>query len=44
MSKYTAKTLHRKTYYSSEKCKTQLKVTFETIEEVIYQVKNDFLL
>ena len=44
MSKYTAKTLQRKTYYSSEKCKTQLKVTFETIEEVIYQVKNDFLI
>ena len=44
MSKYTAKTLHRKTYYSSEKCRTQLEVTFEKIEAVIYQVKNDFLL
>ena len=44
MSKYTAKTLHRKTYYSSEKCRTQLKVNFEKIETVIYQVKKDFLL
>jgi len=44
MSKYTAKTLFRKTYYSSEKCKKQLKVTFENIDAVIHQVKNDFLL
>ncbi|MDC3365692.1 NAD-dependent epimerase/dehydratase family protein [Flavobacteriaceae bacterium] len=44
MSKYTAKTLFRKTYYSSEKCKKQLKVTFESINAVIHQVKNDFLL
>ena len=44
MSKYTAKTLFRKTYYSSEKCKKQLKVTFENIDAVIHQVKNDFLV
>ena len=44
MSKYTAKTLHRKTYYSSEKCRTQLNITFENIDAVIHQVKNDFLL
>ena len=44
MSKYTAKTLHRKTYYSSEKCRTQLKITFENIDAVIHQVKNDFFL
>ena len=44
MSKYTAKTLFRKTYYSSEKCKKQLKVTFENIDAVIHQAKNDFLV
>ena len=27
-----------------EKCKKQLKVTFENIDAVIHQVKNDFLV
>ncbi len=44
MSKYTAKTLHRETYYSSEKCRKQLELSFEKIEAVINQVKNDFLV
>jgi nucleoside-diphosphate-sugar epimerase len=44
MSRYTAKTLFRKTYYSSEKCKKQLDITFESIEKVIKQVCNDFLV
>jgi nucleoside-diphosphate-sugar epimerase len=44
MSKYTAKTLFRKTYYSSEKCKIQLEVTFKSVEEVIKQVSKQYLV
>ena len=44
MSKYTAKTLFRKTYYSSEKCKIQLEVTFKSAEEVIKQVSKEYLV
>ena len=44
MSKYTAKTLFRKTYYSSEKCKIQLEVTFKSVEEVIKQVSKEYLV
>jgi nucleoside-diphosphate-sugar epimerase len=44
MSKYIAKTLFRKTYYSSEKCKIQLEVTFKSVEEVIKQVSKEYLV
>jgi nucleoside-diphosphate-sugar epimerase len=44
MSKYTAKTLFRKTYYSSEKCKKQLEVTFKSVEEVVKQVSKEYLV
>ena len=44
MSKYTAKTLFRKTYYSSEKCKIQLEVTFKSAEEIIKQVSKEYLV
>jgi len=44
MSKYTAKTLFRKTYYSSEKCKKQLDVTFKSVEEVVKQVSKEYLV
>jgi dihydroflavonol-4-reductase len=44
MSKYTAKTLFRKTYYSSEKCKKQLEVTFKSVQEVVKQVSKEYLV
>ena len=44
MSKYTARSLSSKTYYSSEKCKNKLAFKFEKIETVIKQVSNDFLV
>ncbi len=44
MSKYTAKTLHTKTYYSSEKCKKQLEFTFKSVEEVVKQVSKEYLV
>ena len=44
MSKYTAKTLHTKTYYSSEKCKKQLELTFKSVEEVVKQVSKEYLV
>ncbi len=44
MSKYTAKTLFRKTYYSSEKCKKQLDVTFKSVEEAVKQVSKEYLV
>ena len=44
MSKYTAKTLFRKTDYSSEKCKKQLEVTFKSVEEVVKQVSKEYLV
>ena len=44
MSKYTAKTLFRKTYYSSEKCKIQLEVTFKSVQEVVKQVSKEYLV
>ena len=43
MSKYTAKTLHAKTYYSSDKIKKLIIKKFESIEEVITDVSDDFL-
>lgn len=43
MSKYTAKTLHSKTYYSSGKIKKLIIKKFESIEEVITYVSDDFL-
>tara|TARA_B110000116_G_scaffold111045_1_gene96305 strand:- start:2161 stop:2955 length:795 start_codon:yes stop_codon:yes gene_type:complete len=44
MSKYTAKTLHSKTYYSSDKIKKLGINKFESIEEVITSVSDDFLV
>ena len=44
MSKYTAKTLHSKTYYSSDKIKKLGINKFESIEEVIISVSDDFLV
>ena len=44
MSKYTAKTLHTKTYYSSEKYKKQLELTFKSVEEVVKQVSKEYLV
>ncbi len=38
ISKHTAKTLNSKTYYSSEKIKKTIDISFEDIEEVIKQV------
>ena len=43
MSKYTAKTLHSKTYYSSDKIKKLIINKFESIAEVITYVSDDFL-
>ena len=44
MSKYTAKTLHSKTYYSSDKIKKLGINKFESIEEVITSVSDAFLV
>jgi adenylate kinase family enzyme len=44
MSKYTAKTLHSKKYYSSDKIKKLGINKFESIEEVITSVSDDFLV
>ena len=44
MSKYTAKTLFRKTYQSSEKSKKQLEVTFKSVQEVVKQVSKEYLV
>jgi len=44
MSKYTAKTLHSKKYYSSDKIKKLGINKFESIEEVITSVSDAFLV
>lgn len=44
MSKYTAKTLHTKTYYSSDKIKKLEINKFESIEKIITSVSDDFLV
>tara|TARA_B110000003_G_scaffold172618_1_gene172165 strand:+ start:6412 stop:7413 length:1002 start_codon:yes stop_codon:yes gene_type:complete len=44
MSKYMAKTLNSKTYYSSEKIKKLVIEKFENIDQVVKQVSDDFLV
>ena len=42
ISKYSARSLHSKTYYSSEKIKNALDFQFQKIRDVIKQVCNDY--
>ena len=44
MSKYMAKTLNSKTYYSSEKIKKLVIEKYENIDQVVKQVSDDFLV
>ena len=44
MSKYTAQTIHSKSYYSSEKIKQEVNFTFEKMNPIIESVCKDYLV